>query len=80
MSDKQFSLDSWMYEVGEPLPEDWQLIVTVAHGEASIDLVDPQGEIIEFVDDDLGVDEMIQQRVDHARVSDGLQPHFKSDL
>lgn len=76
MSEAKKDKHDWISEIGEPLPEDWEIVVTVRHGECSIELVDPQGEIVELCDDDLDVDEMLRLRVDHARVADGLGTHF----
>lgn len=82
MAEQPFSLNSWMAEIGDLIPEDWAIIVTVRHGEAEIDLMRPDGELVEFDDgdDDLDVDQMIERRVDHARVQDGLEPHFGEAL
>lgn len=60
--------------VCENLPEDWRLAVSMGKGVASFDLIDPDGETVEICDDDLTEDEMIVERVNHARQSDGLQP------
>lgn len=70
----------WISEIGEPLPEDWEIVVFVRHGECEIELIDPQGEIVALCDDDLDVDQMLRQRVDHARESDGLAPHFADEF
>jgi hypothetical protein len=58
------------------LPEDWTIQLELMCGQAAIDLIDADGEIIEVCDDDLTLVEMFQRRVDHARLIDGLEPQF----
>ena len=58
------------------LPEDWSIELELQRGEAAVNLIDPDGELIKVCDDDLNIVELFQRRVDHARVSDGLEPHF----
>lgn len=61
--------------VCEELPEDWRLQLTLSYGECGILLLDPESGICDdFCDDDLTVAEMLRNRVNHARKSDGLQP------
>jgi hypothetical protein len=61
------------------LPEDWEIRVSYRHEEAAIDLIDPEGDEVEVCDDDLNVVQMVERRVDHARVTDGLQPVFDDE-
>jgi hypothetical protein len=76
MSDEPFNLNSWMSQIGDPLPEDWRISVSIYNQGAEIELVDPDGDVVEFTEDDLTVDEMLQIRVNHARQQDGLGQHF----
>lgn len=59
--------------VCENLPDDWVLRIDSRSGEASIELIDPDGKRVEICDDDLTDNEMIVERVNHARRADGLQ-------
>lgn len=61
--------------VCDNIPEDWEIRIGMRHEEASIELVDPEGDEEggdDFCDDDLTTEEMILQRLNHARRSDGL--------
>jgi hypothetical protein len=73
----KLTANGWMHELGEPLPEDWEIEILIRHGEASIQLLGPDGKYVFLDDDNLDAEEMLRMRVDHARVSDGLLPHFK---
>ncbi|MBA3483375.1 MAG: hypothetical protein H0T51_16320 [Pirellulales bacterium] len=63
-------------DVCENLPEDWEVEIILRRGEADFNLIDPEGDEAKVCDDDHNSVEMIHARVDHARFSDGLQPHF----
>lgn len=66
----------WIPYIGDHLPADWEIQVCVRRMEAEIKLIDPDGDELEFCDDDLDTTGMLQLRVDYARISDGLEPHW----
>ena len=59
--------------VCDNLPEDWRLDVRMENDAGSVDLTNPDGDDVEFCDDDLTLVQMIVRRVSYARQSDGLQ-------
>lgn len=76
MSKQPLDLNAWMSQIGDTLPEDWRVTVSIYNQGADIELIDPDGEVVDFTDDDLTIEEMFQVRVNHARQKDGLGPHF----
>lgn len=56
------------------LPEDWQIDIVLTEGCMGVDLTDPDGNLVEFCDDDLSPDQMIIKRLNYARKQDGLGP------
>jgi hypothetical protein len=57
----------------EHLPEDWQIVIELEEGSGCVKLINPEGDEVEMCDDDLHADEMLLQRINKARESDGLQ-------
>lgn len=70
------AFEALMNDVCEHLPDGWELFVVFRNGEADIELYNAKGEEVTLCDDDLNVTEMLQQRVDFARATDGLAPYF----
>lgn len=66
--------DSLFDLICQNLPEDWRITFVCEEGELAVILDDPQGEEMEFVDDDCDLREMVVNRINHARESDGLLP------
>lgn len=59
--------------VCEHLPEDWDIRIELAWGCAGVYLIDPAGNVVDkFADDVDTIAEMIFERVNWARNSDGL--------
>lgn len=65
---------NWMELVCDNLPEDWEIRICMREGEASVDLLNPEGDEVEMCDDDLTVEQMLIARINKAREYDGLQP------
>jgi hypothetical protein len=66
--------DSLFGLICDHLPEDWLVTFECSHGEMAVILDTPDGDEVEFVDDDCDLREMVVNRVNHARTSDGLLP------
>ena len=72
---------NYILECGcEHLPEDWQLHVVSGDGFAGLELIDPEGEEVQFDDIERSVGEMFMDRLTHARREDGLSaPEFEGE-
>lgn len=68
------ALDTILNFACEELPEDWELVIQMRRGEACAELYDPNGDPVEFCNDDCDMARIIANRVRHARTSDGLEP------
>lgn len=60
-------------QVCRDLPEGWQIDIELTEGCMGIVLTDPEGREVEMCDDDLSAEQMVIQRLNFARRSDGLQ-------
>lgn len=61
--------------VCEHLPEDWLINIVLEHGCASIELFNPDGDMVnEFSEGNDGdtLESMVVERVNYARTKDGL--------
>lgn len=66
--------NKWMSPVCDNLPPGWEIDIEMFHGEASIKLFDPDGNEVEVCEGWVSVNEMLMERVNEARMREGLQP------
>lgn len=73
MSDQQPSAEQLFNFVCRDLPEDWRLVIDLEEGGASVELINPEGDVVnKFADDDGTLADMVWERVNYARNQDEL--------
>ena len=76
MREPEYDLYRLFNDICENLPEDWEIEISGMSGEASVELVDPDGKRVDMDDDanDYLMHRMVHARINKARESDGLGP------